>query len=361
MQSPRLKDQSYSNFESWCCSINSPLRGKKILHHSFGMVEISNISERGDFSVVGYDFLISKKYFLDNCLHLLSHREIISLKEQWLKYRQLIEVEAEEENQKHQKYLTELQSQEKQKKEERNRLEVQRRMFSDIADKYNFNVNELMDENGPTELSIILHKIDSNENISKEEIDWLTSKTAKIKGNASSEAYSKLLGIHYNSLYYKLGEQKPTKPENIWNLAKACKYFRLAEDPNTTIEISNVFCRTTHTGNPEAEAAVLTSRGGAFKDKNELDKAEQCAIEANFIAPDSFYPYNLLGSIYYLKHNYPKGDEYFKKAIQLGSTKDIQDNEIKLIIKKTDKDNRKKIINYLLNKDPLKYKWLTNL
>jgi hypothetical protein len=44
------------------------------------------------------------------------------------------------------------------------------------------------------------------------------------------------------------------------------------------------------------KSALLTTRGGAFRDIEELDKAEKCARQAIEYQPNSHHPYTLNGS-----------------------------------------------------------------
>ncbi len=371
--------QHYQDLESWCVS-NKSLRGKIIKHPNFGQLQINNISEAG-ISVVGYNFLIPKQNFVSQ----LSPEDISELTIKWKEHeRSVDEKEKEIEEQKIQERIKKDQIlTEKNKKEAE--LDLLRQSFSEMAERYELNIREFVSDSGPTDLGPILLKIDGKEDLMENEIEWLKNKTKWRKNSENRDlikGYANLLGIYYYLLYKDEVSIKSILPfpisllslpmntkdaekhfseYKIWNLANSCKYFRKAAKPDKTIEISEDFSRVTQTsGYHEAEAAVFTSRGAAFKDAGVLDQAELNALRAIGLSPHSFYPYNLLGAIYYQKNNCQKGDEYFNEAIRLGSLPDVQESEIKSVLKESGEDSKRNIIDYLFRKDPIKYKWVLN-
>lgn len=235
-------------------------------------------------------------------------------------------------------------------------LNIKIKVFEEIANKYQIDIKNFVDDKGPTELAPIVLKIENKEILFEIEIDWLKSKK-----------YFNLLGMYYLLLYeHKIGYIDDllggsfTLIENdYWNLAKACSNFRDDENPQKTIEISNNFFKNKpQTKHSKGTAAVFTSRGGACKDTKKFEDAKINAFNAIEFCPDSFYPYNLLGSICYLENDYETGDKYFSKAIDLGSPERYEEFELKKVLKESEQNNRKSIIEYLLRKDSIKYKWV---
>jgi tetratricopeptide (TPR) repeat protein len=106
------------------------------------------------------------------------------------------------------------------------------------------------------------------------------------------------------------------------------------------------------------KSALLTSRGGAFRDIEELDKAEKCALKAIEYQPNSHHPYTLMGAICYERSEYLKGDYWFAEAIKRGASPREQDAEIKRVVKNAkDENKRREVVEYLLKKDPQRYAW----
>lgn len=106
----------------------------------------------------------------------------------------------------------------------------------------------------------------------------------------------------------------------------------------------------------DLKSALLVTRGAAFRDLRQLDKAENCAIQAMESQPDNHQPYTLMGAICYDQGKYPDGDSWFEMAAERGAND--KDDEIERIVRMTkDKDKRRKVVEYLLSKDPKRYGW----
>jgi tetratricopeptide (TPR) repeat protein len=109
----------------------------------------------------------------------------------------------------------------------------------------------------------------------------------------------------------------------------------------------------------DLKAALLITRGAAFRDLSRLDEAEDCAVQAMEHQPQSHQPYTLLGAICYDKCNYEKGDQWFEMAADRGAND--TDDEIKKIVRMTkDKNKRREVAEYLLKKDPGRYGWASS-
>lgn len=104
-------------------------------------------------------------------------------------------------------------------------------------------------------------------------------------------------------------------------------------------------------------SAVLTTRGGALRDTNALSEAEQCAMEALEHSPRDCYTYNLLGAIHFQSGHPEKGDEFFLKAQQLGAKVNAQESAMRGAMENAGKDQKRIVADYLLGKDPERYKW----
>ena len=139
---------------------------------------------------------------------------------------------------------------------------------------------------------------------------------------------------------------------NGWDLVHACSHFRQAYFPEIGIQITNQ-CST---NDNKIFSAVLTTRGGAFKDLKDLLNAETCAQTA-ITYNRTKYPLTLLGAIYYLYGRYAEGDEFFNEAERLGASTVAHDREIKIAVENAEVVDRKIIANHLIQKDPNRYSW----
>lgn len=218
--------------------------------------------------------------------------------------------------------------------EEQARLEAKSLIeYNDLKIKYEIKSSNYNTITSP--LYIILLKIDSKEELDQDDINWLE--------------HDKLYMII--AIYYEI---KFLHSNDLWDLVKACKYFRESNNPLKAIEVLD----NKNTSDKKLMAAIRTTCGGAYRDINEIDKAETCAFEAIKANNTSFYPYNLLGALYYQKGMLEEGDEYFNRAIELGSSTRIRDSEIRKSMDQAGKDEKIRIAEYMLSKDPQKYGWV---
>lgn len=377
-----MRNKLHYNFETWCL-VGKTLHGKIMTHPSFGELKIKTILENG-LSIMEHSFLIPKHFFIENFYSLLSPEDVSNLKIKWIKYRQSEKVCEERKRKKLEQELqikkeTEKQRRKKEKEaqvifEKREaELDLKRQSFLPIANKYELNIKKLVDKQGPTPLVPILFKINEKKLLLNTEISWLENKAMQYKNTE----YNNLLGIYFSLSYKKelyfgnsfpllliskfLGENRENREEDVWDLAKACKYFRKARRSEKTIEISDEFIKSIHINNSPACAAVFTSRGGAFKDLEKVEEAKQHGLKAIELSPNSFHPYNLLGAICFLENDRQNGEKYFEKALELGSSPQIQEDELIKILKESEQNqNREDIINYLLEKDSKTYAWVSD-
>jgi tetratricopeptide (TPR) repeat protein len=218
---------------------------------------------------------------------------------------------------------------EKQKKAEReSRLE-----FETLKKKYRI----VSDNNQPTSpLFAILKRVDCHEKLSKKEIEWLINH------------HHYIFSIQYLTERYE-------RAKDPWDLISAASIYRKIKKPEKALELTNDCIPN----DKKSKAAVCTTRGAAYKDLEDLEKARVLAEKAIEYQPDSFYPYNLLGGIYYKLGKPEEGDQYFVKAIELGSTSKAQENEIRNLLETESQEFIQRTVTYLLSKDPKKYRWAT--
>jgi len=141
-----------------------------------------------------------------------------------------------------------------------------------------------------------------------------------------------------------------------WEAAIASKFWRKAGQSARAIAVTNGLAEQTLT-NSRLKSAILTTRGGAFRDEKNLGEAEACGQQAIQFEHQSFHPYMLLGAVYYQKGEPQKGDDYFATARKLGAKPESQEREIKKAIGKAEVEERRIVAQYLLQKDPVKYHW----
>lgn len=180
------------------------------------------------------------------------------------------------------------------------------------------------------------------------------------EGKPLSEVHCKWLIDHRLFLVLAACEYKDfQKSGDPWSLAKAGKYFRKASKPSSIIELvtDQVLSKIV---NSKARSALLTNRGGAKRDLNDIEGAKSDGHEAINIDAHSFYPHNLLGAVYYQAGQPALGDKHFEHAVELGASPKEQEYEISSALKRSTPEARETVINYLLAKNPVKYAWVSS-
>jgi hypothetical protein len=160
--------------------------------------------------------------------------------------------------------------------------------------------------------------------------------------------YLNEIGLHTVSANYYIQEYDRTF--NPWSLIKSCSSWRKAAFPEIGLQISDKI----KPNNNRQKAAKLTTIGAAYKDLKDLNTAERCARDA-LKHEETKYPYSLLGAIYYLYGLPSKGDEYFKKALELGQSKKEQDRAIFKAYLTAGKSEKDEIIKYLSTNFPKRH------
>lgn len=180
----------------------------------------------------------------------------------------------------------------------------------------------------------ILRNFDKDKTLEPNDLAWL-----------EEHKFYSILG-HFYKIEFNVTKE-------LWSAIKAGKYFRKAKLSKQALEVTEGLVSE----DIKIQAAILTNRGGAYRDLSQLDEAMKNAEEALQLQPKSYYPCNLLGAILYQQGFPEEGDEYFRKAILFGSPIKVQDNFIRSALKDAGDEERKVIARYLLNKDPEKYSW----
>ena len=219
-----------------------------------------------------------------------------------------------------------------------------RRHFADLKRKYQA---ESFKETSPlSQLYKILVKLESREFLDHRDLDWLTKNCPK----GRIRMFAGRVALNCEHCFKEGGNQ--------WRAVRACSFWRMAEKPLNGVKITETLARPPYAGDPKLKAAILTTRGGAFRDLKKLDEAEACAQQAIKL-DQQYYPYMLLGAVYYQKGDPQRGDVYFAQAVNLGAKPQAQEYEIKKAVDQAGADEQRIVAQYLLNKDPIKYHWAT--
>lgn len=245
---------------------------------------------------------------------------------------------------------------------------AQEKHFTALKTKYD--ILDYQDKSHTSHLYTILQKLDLKERLEPTEFAWLQE--AKIKVPQATYSYygwqkepqyqgiklfSGKIWIAYHTIEANFYEQEFQRTENKWNLANASSHWRKADEPEQALQLTNNLEFDKIKEN-KLKSALLTSRGGTFRDIRKLDKAENCARQAIEYQPKSHHPYTLMGAICFERHQLSDGEYWFQEAIKRGANPRDMDSEIKRVVKNAkDENKRREVIEYLLKKDSQRYSW----
>ncbi|MGJ5630744.1 tetratricopeptide repeat protein [Nostoc sp. CALU 1950] len=245
---------------------------------------------------------------------------------------------------------------------------AQQKHFAALKSKYD--VLGYQDKSQTSFLYTILQKLELKERLEPTDFAWLQE--TKIKVLQPTYSYytwqkepkyqeknlvSGKIWIAYHTIEANFYEQEFQRTDNKWNLANASSHWRKADKPEQALQLTNNLEFDKIKEN-KLKSALLTSRGGAFRDIEKLDNAENCARQAIEYQPKSHHPYTLMGAICFERHQYSDGEYWFQEAIKCGANPRDMDSEIKRVVKNAkDENKRRKVIEYLLKKDSQRYAW----
>ena len=140
-------------------------------------------------------------------------------------------------------------------------------------------------------------------------------------------------------------------------MPNASSHWRKADEPKSALQVTENLDFDQIKEN-KLKSALLTTRGGAFRDIDKLDDAQKCALKAIEYQPQSHHPYTLMGAICFERGQFLEGERWFNEAIKRGAESEDIDSELKQVVKNTkDENKRREVVEYLLKKDPQRYAW----
>jgi len=158
------------------------------------------------------------------------------------------------------------------------------------------------------------------------------------------------IAIAYHRLEARFYEQEYERTGNKWNLPNASSHWRKADEPKSALQVTENLDFDQIKEN-KLKSALLTTRGGAFRDIDKLDDAHKCALKAIEYQPQSHHPYTLMGAICFERSQFSEGERWFNEAIKRGAESEDIDSELKQVVKNTkDENKRRQVVEYLLKK-----------
>jgi hypothetical protein len=235
--------------------------------------------------------------------------------------------------------------------------QVQTNHFAQLKSKYEVDNYRASSPSSP--LYALLQKLEKKERLEPTEVAWLNEN--KMDSDYWQKEGRKLFSGKIYTTYHQIEatfyEQEYKRTQNKWNLPNASSHWRSADEPKRALKLTENL-KFDKIKEDKLKSALLTTRGGAFRDINKLDDAEKCALKAIEYHEKSHHPYTLMGAICFERADYLEGEVWFEKAIQRGASPRDEDREIKRVLKNAkDENKRRELVEYLLKKDRVRYNW----
>lgn len=180
-----------------------------------------------------------------------------------------------------------------------------------------------------------------------------SSFTMSLEGIASSDKAAGII-LPIKFAYILEAMRQSNDNQNEWHKIKASSYWRKAGIPIRAIKETE---GVSYNDN-RMLSALYSTRGAAYKDYNQLKKAESFAQRAIELNEEAFHGYYLMGAILFLMGKPLKGFEFFEKgqALQNSNTQ-LVDYYIKDAYSKSEPGVKAKISSFLQRKDPDRFSW----
>lgn len=195
----------------------------------------------------------------------------------------------------------------------------------------------------------IMVKLEKGERLDRLFVARLINEELLAPGGEIAKAHHRIEAHFYEQEYKRTG--------NKWKLVSAVSDWRKASELQKALNITNNLDLKKVIGD-DLKGALLTNRGSVFRDMEELNEAEKCAVKAIECQPDSYQPYILMTSICFKKLEFDEGNLWRDEAIKRGAKFENIDYEMERLIKNTkNQEKRQELVEYLLREDPERYAW----
>lgn len=198
----------------------------------------------------------------------------------------------------------------------------------------------------------LLRQIDDGNRLSDDDVLWLKAEGKDYYSDTLQAAFHEREAEFYRSEY-----QRTSDP---WNAVNASGHFRKCEQAK---EAHNLLTSipSERPKAPKLRSAIATTHGGVMRDLGHLDDALRLGNQAHDLTPRDFRPCTLLGAVNFELGHYDIGRDWYAKAIERGATEHSIDYDLRGVLLRADPTKREEIKAFLLQEDPVRYRWVSNL
>jgi tetratricopeptide (TPR) repeat protein len=199
-------------------------------------------------------------------------------------------------------------------------------------------------------MMLVLDRLENGAGLAEDDVVWL-----KTRDHFSSEIRRV---FHKNEA--ELCRREFEKTGDIWQAINANSHFRKANQSEKGLALVGSI-NVDSLQDKHQHSALLTTKGGSYRDLGRLPEALSVAEKAHALNPKSYHPCTLLGSIYYERREFGLGDAWFAKAVERGAKQDVVDSELRSLLRRVGAEKQREIADHLLRSDPQRYAWVKSI
>lgn len=214
--------------------------------------------------------------------------------------------------------------------------------------KQRFGIGFVESEHYPRVMSL-LRRITSGDRLTTDDVAWLQTE--------AEDCWTEELQRAWHIIEAEALTREWERSRDPWNAINASSHWRKAARPNSALELTEEALAKAGT-DAKARSALLTTRGGAFRDLRNLDDAKAQGLAAHELTPKDFRPCTLLGAVHIELGDLMAGREWYVKAEKLGADRHSIDQDLRALLARTSTSERKRIVEFLIVQDSERFGWL---
>lgn len=209
---------------------------------------------------------------------------------------------------------------------------------------------DIADEVDTPRMMQILDHLENGAGLAEDDVVWLKTR------DHFSSAIRRVFHENEAELCRKVFE----KTGDIWQAINANSHFRKANLSEKGLALVGAI-NVDSLKDKHQRSALLTTKGGSYRDLGRLPEALSVAEKAHALNPKSYHPCTLLGAIYYELREFGLGDAWFAKAVERGAKEDVVDGELRSLLRRVSPEKQREIADHLLRSDPRRYAWVKSI
>ena len=195
----------------------------------------------------------------------------------------------------------------------------------------------------------LLRRVSSGGRLNADDVVWLQTE--------AEDCWTEELQRAWHAIEAEALMREWERSHDPWNAINASSHWRKAAKPSSALRLTDEALAKAGT-DAKARSALLTTRGGAFRDLCNLDEAKAQGLAAHELTPKDFRPCTLLGAVHIELGDLMAGRDWYLKAEKLGADRLSIDRDLRALLSRTSKSERQRITEFLIAQDPERFGWL---